>query len=213
MRFDVITIFPKSLESYFASSILKRSQEKCLVEIRMHDLRRWAKDKRRTVDDKPYGGGPGMLLKAEPLRDAVRSVKKRRGRVVLLSAKGKRFTQHDAKRLLRYPQVVFVCGRYEGVDERFAKHVADEELSIGDYVLSGGELAAAVVIEAISRLVPGVLGDKESIEDARYGVGVPQYTRPDKLLIRGKQRRVPKVLLSGDHKKIEAWRRAHIRKK
>jgi tRNA (guanine37-N1)-methyltransferase len=214
MRFDVLTIFPAMFEGYFSESVIKRAREKKLLDIRAHDLRGWAADKHKKVDDKPYGGGPGMVMKVEPFFRALKSLKAigaKSTRVVLMSAKGKRFTHADATRLATYKRVVLLCGRYEGVDERVAANLADEELSIGDYVLTGGELPAMVVIDAVSRHVPGVLGDSASLaEESHSEEGVteyPQYTRPDVFVPkRGSAWKVPPVLLSGDHAKIAEWR-------
>jgi tRNA (guanine37-N1)-methyltransferase len=215
IRFDIISIFPQMFESYFGASILGRAQKNNLLDIRLHDLRRWTKDVHRTVDDKPFGGGPGMVMMVEPFFKAIKSLRlrnKRRARVVLMSAKGKRFTHRDAVRLAKYDRVVILCGRYEGVDERVAKKIADEEISIGDFVLTGGEVAAMVVVDAVTRHIPGVLGKAASLEqESHTQEGVteyPQYTRPAEFEHqKGHVWRVPKVLLSGDHKKIEDWRR------
>jgi tRNA (guanine37-N1)-methyltransferase len=214
MRFDVLTIFPAMFEGYFSESVIKRAREKKLLDIRAHDLREWANDKHKKVDDKPYGGGPGMVMKVEPFFRALTSLKAlgaKSTRVVLMSAKGKRLAHKDAVRLAKYKRVILLCGRYEGVDERVVANLADEELSIGDYVLTGGELPAMVVIDAVSRHVPGVLGDKASLaEESHAEEGVteyPQYTRPDVFVPkRGSAWKVPPVLLSGDHAKIAEWR-------
>lgn len=216
MKFDIITIFPNIFSSYFDESILARAQKKKLINIKAHDLRQWANDKHKRVDDSPYGGGPGMVFKAEPLYKAVMALKKVKNKkekvktakqhVILFSAKGKIFTQDDARRLAKYGQLILICGRYEGVDERVAQHIADEELSVGNFVLTGGEIPAMIVIDAVSRLVPGVLGKEASLKDesfCRAGYKeYPQYTRPEKFKGWG----VPKVLLSGDHGEIEKWR-------
>ncbi|TSC96100.1 MAG: tRNA (guanine37-N1)-methyltransferase [Parcubacteria group bacterium Athens0714_26] len=205
MRFDIITIFPKILDSYLNESILKRAQKKGLIKINTHNLRDFTIDKHRKVDDTPYGGGPGMVFKAEPIVKAVAKIKsKNKSRVILFSLRGEKFNQKTAHRLAQYSQLIFICGRYEGVDERVAKYVADEEISIGDFVLSGGELPAAMVIEAVSRLVPGVLGKFDSLEELKGTY--PAYTKPEIAEIKGKKRYAPKILLSGDHKKINEWR-------
>lgn len=231
MRFDIITIFPRIFDSYFSESILARAQAKNLIDINIHDLRDWAIGKHRQVDDRPFGGGPGMVLKIEPIYKAVKAIKKsappslklrrasksKKTRVILLSAKGKTFTQNDAKRLSKYRQIIFICGRYEGVDERVAKYVADEEISIGDYVLTGGELPAMIITDAVSRLIPGVIGEKESLTEESFTIynkagkirytEYPHYTRPEIFSPNGKIRwRAPKVLTSGNHKKIHDWR-------
>jgi len=219
MKFDVITIFPKLFENFLNESLLARAQRKKLIKFGVHDLRKWTTDNHKTVDDRPYGGGVGMVLKVEPILKAVVSIKgsvvrsKRKQRVVLLSAKGKTFTQKDARRLAKYDQLVFVCGRYEGVDERVVKYIADEEISIGNYVLFGGEIPAMVVIEAVSRLIPGVVQKEESIINESFSDKEAQvkehaqYTRPETIIINGKKRSVPRVLLSGNHAKIKEWRR------
>ncbi len=214
-RFDIITIFPKILESYFNESLIKKAQEKGLIKISVRNPRDFTDDKNHKVDDSPYGGGPGMVFKAEPIAKAVEKLKaqssklKAKTRVILLSLRGKRFDQKEAHRLAKYEQLIFICGRYEGVDERVAKYVADEELSVGDFVLSGGELPAAVVVEAVSRLIPGVLGKLQSLEEIKGTY--PVYTKPEiiRLKVQGsrfKVIKVPRVLLSGNHKKIEEWR-------
>lgn len=209
MTFHIITIFPEIFDSYFKEGILRRAQQKKKIKIKTYNLRDFTDDKRKTVDDRPFGGGPGMVLKIDPIQKTINKIKKsakKKTRIILLSAKGKKLDQKKAKFLTKYKDVILICGRYEGVDERVAKYIADEEISIGDYILSGGELGAMVIIEAVSRLIPGVLGNKESIEDKREVKGYPVYTRPEKIKIDKKERSVPKILLSGDHKKIEKWR-------
>ncbi len=216
-RFDIITIFPKILDSYFNESILKRAQEKGLIKIITHNLRDFSIDRHKKVDDSPYGGGPGMVMQIEPIERAVRSIKlKSKSRTILFSTRGKKFDAKMAQRLVKYNQLIFICGRYEGVDERVAKYIADEEISIGDFVLSGGELPAAVVIEAVARFIPGVLGKYESLEEVKGSY--PAYTRPEIFVIKGnpstslraiKKLKVPKVLTQGDHKKIDEWRSKH----
>lgn len=202
MKFDIITIFPKMFDCYFSESIIKRAQEKRLIKITAHDLRKYATDKHKKVDEKPYGGGPGMVLKVEPIYKAVADLKKKgkKTRVILFSTRGKKFDAKIAKRLSKYNQLILICGRYEGVDERVAKYIADEEISIGDYVLSGGELAAMVLVDSVSRQIPGVLGKIESLEEIKGSY--PAYTRPENF----KNWKVPKVLLSGHHQKIAKWR-------
>jgi len=201
---------------------LRRAQQKKKIKIKIYNLRDFTDDKRKTVDDRPFGGGPGMVLKVEPILKAINKIKKicpeRSRKIILLSAKGKKFDQKKAKTLTKFKNIILICGRYEGVDERVAKHIANEEISIGDYILSGGELGAMVIVETVSRLISGVLGNEESIEENRYNkkqntrkniqaVGsYPVYTRPEEIKIEKKKRGVPKVLLSGDHKKIEKWR-------
>ncbi len=208
MRFDIITIFPKILDSYFNESLLKKAQEKGLFKITIHNLRDFTDDKHNKVDDSPYGGGPGMVLKTEPIVKAVQGIKRqgksKKSRAILFSLRGKKFDQTVAHRLAKYDQLIFICGRYEGIDERVAEYVADEEISIGDYILSGGELPAAIVIEAVARLMPGMLGKSGSLEEKKGSY--PVYTKPESVKLKGRNRAVPSVLLSGNHKKIDEWR-------
>lgn len=214
MTFHVLTIFPEFFAGPFEHGVVARGKESGLIRIRVHNLRDWTRDRHKTVDDRPFGGGEGMLLKPEPVFEAVESIFPGRQpgdadrKVVLLSAQGGRFDQAAGERLGRAAELLLICGRYEGVDERVASHLADEELSIGDYVLSGGELAAAVVIDVIARRVPGVLGNQDSAVMESFSQGdrildCPQYTRPAEF--RGLQ--VPEVLLSGNHEQIRRWRR------
>ena len=213
-RFDVVTIFPDVVLPYTQESILRRAQEKKLIEIYAHDLRQWTTDKRRSTDDSPYGGGPGMVMKVEPFDKAVKAIKKKgkKCRVIVTSASGKQFTQADAKRLAKYDQLIFLCGRYEGIDARVEEKIADESISVGPYVLTGGELSALTIVDAVTRLVPGVLGQKESLaEESHTQAGqleYPQYTKPEVY----KKWSVPQVLLSGDHKKMEEWRSQQMKK-
>lgn len=218
MKFDVLTIFPAMFESYFSESIIKRARERGLLDIRVHDLRDWADNKHNRVDDKPYGGGPGMVMMVGPFYRALKALKaltpssRKKTRVILMSAKGKRFVHEDAVRLAKYSRIVLLCGRYEGVDERVVEHLADEEISIGDFVLTGGELPAMTLIDSVSRQVKGVLGKSESLEresHAEEGVTEhPQYTRPEVFEPKkGTRWSVPDVLTGGDHAKIEAWRK------
>ena len=205
-RLDIITIFPEVTAPYASASILGRAQEAGLIEIKSHNLRDWTTDKHNTVDDTPYGGGPGMVMKVEPFDKAVTDVKEsKNSRVILTSASGKTFTQEDAKRLAKYDQLIFLCGRYEGVDHRVEEHVADEALSIGDFVLTGGELPALTMIDAIARMVPGVVQEDSLQTESHDTEGYlehPQYTKPETY----NEWQVPEVLLSGDHKKIAEWR-------
>lgn len=189
----------------FEESILKRAQEKGLVEINIHDLRQWAKDERGTVDDKPYGGGPGMILMVEPIYKAIEALKKPNSRVILLTPQGKKFDQKKAQGLSKLDRLVLIAGHYEGFDERI-RHLADEEVSIGDYVLTGGELPAMVVVDVVVRLIPGVLGKEESLAEESFTSDLleyPQYTRPEEF--RGLK--VPEILLSGNHAQIAKWRK------
>lgn len=207
MRFDVVTIFPEAFASPLSVSLLGKAIAGGVLEIGVHDLRRWAEGPHRKVDDAPFGGGAGMVMTPQPLIAAVETLRRPGGRVVLLSAAGRRFDQPYAAELAAEDQVVLLCGRYEGVDDRVAAIVGAEALSIGDFVLAGGEAAALVVVEAVARLVPGVLGNEESLAQESFAGGLleyPHYTRPAE--VRGF--RVPDVLLSGDHGRIAAWRRA-----
>lgn len=222
MQFDIITIFPDIFDSYLKESILYRAQKSKAIKIKVHDLRHFTTDKHKTVDDTPYGGGPGMLMKVDPLYKAIKKIKRKNGRVILLSPQGKTFNQRKAKTLRKYNQLVLICGRYEGFDARVKKFV-DEEISIGDYVLSGGELGAMVITETIARTLPGVLGAKESLDEESFGadssfIEHPHYTRPEIFKFKDskgklKEAKVPKVLLSGHHKKIDEWRKKHSRNK
>jgi tRNA (guanine37-N1)-methyltransferase len=207
MRIDVVTIFPGIFEGPLSQSLLGRAIAIGIVDVRLHDLRRWAHDRHRTVDDAPFGGGPGMVMKPEPLFEAVESLDPDRGRVILLSPAGRRLDQSLVGSLATEPHLTLLCGRYEAVDERVVQGLPAEELSIGDYVLSGGELPALVLIEAVTRLLPGVLGKEASHERDSFSepalLDHPHYTRPREF--RGMS--VPDVLLSGDHAAIERWRR------
>jgi len=207
-QFDVITIFPGVVEPYVQMSILGRAQKAGLIDIQAHDLRQWTTDKHHTVDDTPYGGGAGMVMKVEPFEKAVKKIKRRfkKTHVIITSASGKTFTQADAQRLSQYDQVIFLCGRYEGIDHRVEEHLADESFSIGNYVLTGGELPALVMIDSIVRLIPGVI-EAESLKTESHSeegyLEYPQYTKPENY----KGWKVPEVLLSGNHKNIEEWRK------
>jgi len=242
MKFDIITIFPKIFNSYLNESIIKRAQKNKKIKINIINLRDFALRQglrlssaerpqgkqliyqRQTIDDKPYGGGPGMVFKIEPLAKALNSLSPDKGRkkeglkktlIILFSASGKQFDSKMASDFAKkYDHIVMIAGHYEGIDERIKKVIENcklkiENLSIGPYVLTGGELPAMVVVDAISRHIPGVLGKYESLEEKRYGVGVPMYTRPEAFVYRGKKYKVPKILLSGNHKKIENWRKQH----
>lgn len=206
MRIDVLTLFPKMFEGPLDESIVRRAQDAGVIEIHVHDIRDQATDRHRTVDDAPYGGGPGMVLRPEPLERAIASVRGGDGHVVLMSAQGSLFDQATARRLAALSHLVLVAGHYEGVDERAIETSVDEELSIGDYVLTGGELPAMVVVDSVVRLVPGVI-EPASLERESHTGGLlegPQYTRP----LDHDGRRVPAILLSGDHAAIAAWRRS-----
>ena len=209
MKFDIVTIFPAMIEAGLGEGVVSRGVGRGLLDVAVHDLRRWTTDRHRTVDDVPYGGGPGMVMKAEPLMRAVEEIRATRGApdsVVLLSPQGRTFRQAEAERLARVGHIVLLCGRYEGMDERVRDMVATEEISIGDYVLSGGELAALIVVDAVSRLVPGVVGDEQSVAQDSFSRGLldyPHYTRPAEIA----GHRVPDVLLSGHHGDVRRWRR------
>ena len=236
-HFDLITIFPNSLDSYFNTSLMKRAQEKRLIKIQTHDLRKYTTDKHHKVDDRVYGGGAGMVIKVGPVYKALKALKflkpqflisnaKRnpkskipisKTRVILLAANGKQFTQKEAKRLAKYERLVFICGRYEGVDARVEKFI-DEKISVGPYVVTGGELPAAIIIDAVSRLVPGVVGKEESVQNESFSaignsplansyLEHPHYTRPEVFTAGKLKLRVPKVLLEGNHKAIVVWRK------
>lgn len=217
MIFRLLTIFPGFFQGPLQYGVVAKAAEAGLLQIHLHDLRDWTHDRHRTVDDRPFGGGEGMLLKPEPIFEAVESIwperQPDRQRLVLLSAQGRRFDQETARRLSRYEELLLICGRYEGVDERVAEHLADEELSVGDFVLSGGELAAALVLDCVARLLPGVLGNEDSaLQESFTEPGLldcPQYTRPADF--RGWK--VPEVLLSGNHEEIRNWRRQAARDK
>jgi tRNA (guanine37-N1)-methyltransferase len=214
MRYDILTIFPQFFESPFSFGILKKAQEKGLIEINAHDIRIFARDRHKAVDDKPYGGGSGMVMKPEPLGSAIEAVQLKgvKSLVIITTPQGERFSDKIAKEFSRYDQLVIVCGRYEGIDERIREIYEDREISIGDYVLSGGEYAASVIIDAVSRFVPGVLGNIASPYDDSFREGLleyPQYTRPEEY----KGKVIPQILLSGNHKEIETWRRRESIKK
>ncbi|MBI5149307.1 MAG: tRNA (guanosine(37)-N1)-methyltransferase TrmD [Candidatus Omnitrophica bacterium] len=207
MRFDIITIFPEMFTPVLNESIVKRAQEKKKVAIRVHDLRKYTKDKHKKVDDRPFGGGPGMVMTPQPFFDAVKKIKgRRKAKVVLMSPSGKRLTQKLARELAKQKNLIVLCGHYEGVDERVREKVVDEEVSIGDYVLTGGEIPAMVIIDCVTRLIPGVVGKEASLEDESFErdmLEYPHYTRPANF--RGTK--VPDVLLSGNHKAISEWRK------
>jgi tRNA (guanine37-N1)-methyltransferase len=202
----VLTLFPAMFAGPLDESIVKRAREAKLLDLKIHNLRDWTHDRHKTVDDKPFGGGPGMLLKVEPLFEAIESLSREKEKVILLSPSGRKFTQQIARELSQEKDLLLVCGSYEGFDERVREALADDELSIGDYVLTNGALPAMVVIDAVARLLPGVLGADESSHDESFSAGLleyPQYTRPAEF----HGMKVPEVLLSGNHAKIEKWRR------
>ena len=208
MQFDVFTLLPEVFPPYLDSSILQRARQNRLIDVRVHNIRDYAHDKHHTTDDTPYGGGGGMVMKPEPMFEAVESILGREADcpVILLTPQGRVFSQTVAAELSRHERIALICGRYEGVDERIRQHLVTDEISIGDYVLTGGELPALILIDAVSRLLPGVLGDPTGAEDDSHASGLleyPHYTRPPEFRGDG----VPEVLLSGDHAKIEKWRR------
>ncbi len=227
MKIDVITIFPELFAPFLEWSMIKKARKIKALNLKIHNLRKWAIDKRGTVDDTPYGGGPGMILRIEPIYKALKNLCHKKGKIILLSPRGKLFDQRMARKLAKFSQLILICGHYEGIDERVRKYLADEEISIGNFVLSGGELPAMVIIDAISRILPGVLEKKGASEIESFSPGLkklypqpvnlnfefsteyPQYTRPP--IFKGW--RVPKVLLSGNHKKILEWRAKNVKMK
>lgn len=212
IRFDIISIFPDIFDSYFKESLIIRAIRNKIIDIKLHNLRDFSLPSgksRRTIDDRPFGGGPGMVFMIDPVFKAISKLKNKnkKNRVILFSTRGKKLNAKIARRLSLYDQLIMICGRYEGVDERVAKYIADEEISIGDYILSGGELPAMILVESISRFIPGFLGKHDSLEEIKGSY--PVYTQPAEFSP-GKGRtkwKVPPVLLSGNHKKIEEWRR------
>ncbi|MCK5475382.1 MAG: tRNA (guanosine(37)-N1)-methyltransferase TrmD [Candidatus Pacebacteria bacterium] len=231
MRFDIVTIFPEMFDSYFNEGILARAQKNKLLEINVHNLRDYAQDKHKTVDDTPYGGGVGMVFKVEPIykvlakiigKSKLKCFKKKRikndfknkTKIILLSAKGKKFDQAMAMRFSKLDRIVLICGRYEGVDERVVKYLADEEISVGDYILTGGEIPAMTIVDSVSRLIDRVVGNKESIREESFSkkdyLEYPHYTKP-KFFSPDKKTnwKVPEVLLSGNHRKIDDWKKKH----
>jgi tRNA (guanine37-N1)-methyltransferase len=209
MRFDIVTIFPRMIESALAEGILAKAIQRELLTVRARDLREFTEDRHRTVDDVPYGGGPGMVLKAEPLFRAVEAIERESGAaqaIVLVSPHGRQFSQVEASRLAALERVVILCGRYEGIDDRVRENLATDELSIGDYVLSGGELPALVIVDAVARLIPGVVGDEDSVAGDSFSRGLldfPHFTRPAEF----RDWKVPEVLVSGHHGEIRKWRK------
>ena len=218
IAFDVITIFPEFFRGPFDFGVVRRGREKGLLETRVHDLRTFTSDRHHTVDDRPFGGGEGMVMKPEPLFRAVESIHNSEAAdVVVLSAAGRRFTQNEALRLSKSPQVILICGRYEGIDERIVDHLATAEISVGDFVLSGGEIGAVLIVDAVARYIPGVVGKEESVLRDSFSdpaaleqnVEHPHYTRPAEF--RGWA--VPEVLISGDHEAVRKWREEAAREK
>ncbi|HCX45414.1 MAG: tRNA (guanosine(37)-N1)-methyltransferase TrmD [Parcubacteria group bacterium] len=225
-QFDIVTIFPGIFSAkggpasggdsccYFDYGIMRQAIKKKLIKINIHDLRKSTTDKHHTVDDRPYGGGPGMILMVEPIVKMLKSIKKKKKtRVIMLAPEGKKFDQRQAERLAKYDQLILLCGRYEGFDARVEKYI-DEKVSIGDYVLAGGELAAMVVTEAVARHVPGVVGHEHALDDETFShdldyIEYPQYSRPESY----KGQKVPKILLSGNHAEIKKWRQSKRKKR
>ena len=232
MKFDIITIFPNIFDSYFGESIIKRAQATSIIRIETHNLREYTADKHHNIDDTPYGGGAGMVMRVEPIFNCLKAInfqfpisnfqtnsndqisnekedQKPKTRIILFSAKGKRFTQADAHRLAGYDQLIMICGRYEGVDERVAENLVDEEISVGDFVLTGGEIPAMLVIDSVTRLLPGALGNEQSAVDESHSedgyLEYPQYSKPEEF----EGWKVPDILLSGNHGEIRKWRMKH----
>jgi tRNA (guanine37-N1)-methyltransferase len=221
MIFHIVTIFPEIFDSYFNEGVVARAmKKKGLIEIRIYDLREYTSDKHRTVDDTPYGGGPGMVLKIQPIYKCVQTIKKKikepqNARIILFSANGKKYDQKKAQEYSKLDHLIMICGRYEGVDERVAKHIIDEEISIGDYILTGGEIPAMAVVDSTSRLIENVLGNPKSLEKETFNgqkkenIDYPVYTKPEEF----QGWKVPKVLLSGNHGEIENWRTEKSKRK
>jgi len=206
--FDILSVFPEMFQSALGSSLIKRSIENGLVEVNLHNIRDYASDRHRTTDDTPYGGGGGMVMKVEPVANALKAIVPAGGKtlVILLSPQGETFEQKTVEELAQYSRIVLICGHYEGIDERIREHLVDREISIGDYVLTGGELPAMIVVDAVSRLVPGFVGNSKSVLYDSFSTGLlegPHYTRPREY----ESWKVPEVLLSGHQKKIDEWRR------
>ena len=207
MKVDILTLFPKMFSGPFAESIVKRAGDKGLVEIAIHDLRDWGEGERRTVDDRPYGGGVGMILRVDIIEAALKDLRKKNSKVILMDAGGETFSQKKAREFSKAEHLIIIAGHYEGVDHRVHEHLADEVISIGDYVLTGGEIPAMVITDAVVRLIPGVLEKPEATEIESFSqegvIEFPQYTRPETY----KGWKVPEILLSGNHKEIEKWRK------
>ncbi|HEV3410374.1 MAG TPA: tRNA (guanosine(37)-N1)-methyltransferase TrmD [Chthoniobacterales bacterium] len=212
MRIDILTLFPEICRAPLNESIMKRAQDSGALELRIHNIRDWSMDKHRIVDDAPFGGGQGMVMKPEPIFAAVESLKGNDSTVVLMTPQGRKFTQTVAQEFSTKPHLIIICGHYEGIDHRVAEHLVDHEISIGDYVLTNGAVAAVVLVDAVVRLLPGVLGHEQSAADDSFASGLlegPQYTRPAEF--RGW--RVPDVLLSGNHAQIATWRKKRARER
>lgn len=220
-QFDILTLFPETISPYLSESILKRAQENDLIKVNLYNWREYAEDKHKQVDDKPYGGGAGMLLKVEPIYKQLKAIgaidRDDKTRVIMLSPDGKQFDQKEAERLSKYDRLVLIAGRYEGFDARIEEFV-DEKISVGPYVLAGGELPAMIVTEAVARHIPGVVGHDDALKDETFSHSenygeYPQYTRPEVFVDdEGKEMKVPDVLVSGDHKKIEEWKEENQKK-
>jgi len=211
MKIDVVTLFPKMFDSPFAESMMKRAIEKKILELKMHDMRQWAWNTYGAVDDRPFGGDVGMLIRVDVIDKALKEIKNKNSRVILTSARGKKFDQAKAEEWSKLDNLIFICGHYEGVDQRVADYLVDEEISIGDYVLTGGELPTMIMIDAVTRLLPGVLGKDESSKIESFSgtdrhIEHPQYTRPQEY----DGHKVPEELLSGDPKKIALWKKSVI---
>jgi tRNA (guanine37-N1)-methyltransferase len=207
MTIDILTLFPPMFAGPFDYSIVKRAREQKNIQINIHDLRDWATDKYKSVDDRPYGGGAGMVMRVDILHKAIMELKKENTTVIILDAGGKKFSQEKAVELSHKDHLILICGHYEGIDHRIHEHYVDEIISIGDYVLSGGEIPSMVLVDSITRLIPGVLGNEQSLLEESHNNGAveyPQYTRPEEY----NGIKVPEILLSGDHKKIDAWRKS-----
>ncbi len=214
-KFNILTIYPNIFDSYFNAALIKTAIDKKIIKLNVFNLRDFATDNYKSVDDKPYGGGPGMIMRVDIIHKAIQSIlKKNKSRIIVFSAKGKALKQKDLERLKKYDNLTLICGRFEGIDQRVIDKIADEEISIGEYVLGGGEIPAMTIVEGITRLLPNVLGNKESLKEESYNsqsfVESNQYTRPEKFYPEPKNKRkvwkVPKVLLSGNHKEIEKYR-------
>ncbi len=217
MTFKLLTIFPDIFNSYLKEGIIKKAIDKKIIKVNSYNLRDYSKDKHKKVDDSPYGGGAGMLMNIEPICLALDKIinKKSKRKIILLSASGKKWNQNLAKKYSKYEELILVCGRYEGVDYR-VKNFIDEEISVGDYILSGGELPALIILDSITRLLPNTLGNKESLSEESHNISgileYPQYTRPEIFEFKKKQYKVPKILLSGNHEEIKKWRKSKLKK-